>query len=198
MKRAGSCAIVLLCAVAAIAGPPLAAPITEGARSGASYYNARTGNSWSYAAGDKDKSKAKVTVDGVENWAAHFHVDWGKKSTSGTWRVRDGAWMQKLPAHEESVVLPASVAVGARWTGPASIERGGDGNSQYEVISLDASVELPNSGTKDGCVAVLETGGDHGPVTHFYAPNTGKVAVQGPDGWMLRLVEFRSGHGGGD
>jgi hypothetical protein len=46
---------------------------------------------------------------------------------------------------------------------------------------------------------VLETGADGSrPITHFYAPNVGKVAVQGPDGWMLRLLEFRTGHGGGD
>jgi hypothetical protein len=197
MKRAVLCAIVVI-AAAAIAGPPLAAPLAEGARSGASYYNGRAGNSWSYAAGDK--GKAKVVVEGVENWAARFHVDWGKKSISGTWRVRDGAWVQKLPAREESVVLPAVVTVGARWAGPSSIEHGGEGTSQYEVISLDASVELPGGGTKEGCVAVLEMGTDGDrPVTHFYAPNSGKVAVQGPEGWMLRLLEFRSGgHGSGD
>jgi hypothetical protein len=195
MKRAVCCAIACL-AAAALAGPPLASPISEGTRSGATYYNGRAGNSWSYAA---DKGKARVTVDGVENWAAHFHVDWGKKSISGTWRVRDGAWVQKLPAREESVVLPAQVTVGSRWSGPPSIERGGEGSSQFEVVALDASVELPGGGTKDGCLAVLETGADGSrPVTHFYAQNQGKVAVQGPDGWLLRLIEFRTGHGGGD
>jgi hypothetical protein len=197
MKRAVLCAIVLLAAAAALAGPPLAAPITETARSGASYYNGRAGNSWSYDAG---KGKAKVVVEGVEDWKARFHIEWGKKSVTGTWRVRDGAWVQKLPAHEESVVLPAAVVVGARWTGAPSVERGGEAASQYEVISLDASVELPGGGTREGCVAVLETGADGSkPVTHFYAPNSGKVAVQGPEGWMLRLLEFRSGvRGGGE
>ena len=47
-------------------------------------------------------------------------------------------------------------------------------------------------------VAVLETpdSGDFA-ITHFYAPNAGKIAVQGPDGWLLRLIEFRPGRGSG-
>ncbi len=87
--------------------------------------------------------------------------------------------------------------VGARWQGPSSFERGGEGTSKFEVVSLDATVELANGETKDGCAAVLETGPDGDkPVTHFYAPNTGLVAVQGPDGWLLKLHEFRQGgHG---
>src|SRR5450432_1633309 len=153
MKRLALFAIAGV-AAAALAGPMLASPTTETMHSGATYYIGRVGSSWSYAA---DKGKAKITVDNVENWAARFHVDWGKRSTSGTWRVRDGAWVQKLPTHDESVVLPAQVTVGARWTGPSSIERGGEGTSRFEVISLDSSVELPNGDNKEGCAAVLET-----------------------------------------
>ncbi len=198
MKRVALCAIALL-AAATLAGPLLASPTTETMRSGATYFIGRTGSTWSYAA---DKGKAKVTIENVENWASRFHVDWGKRSVSGTWRVRDGAWVQKVGGRDESVVLPAQVAVGARWTGPASIERCGEAQSRFEVISLDTSVELPNGDSKEGCAAVLETGmdGDH-PMTHFYAPNTGKVAVQGTDGWLLRLLEFRMGgrtSGGGE
>ena len=174
----------------------LAAPTAEGARSGATYYMGRAGSSWSYAAGDK--GKARVTVDSVENWAARFRVEWGKRSTSGTWRVRDGAWVEKLPTHDhESVVLPAHLSVGSRWNGPSSLERGEKGTSTFEVISMDAQVELGNGNTREGCVAVLETGDSDRAFTHFYAPMTGKVAVQGPEGWMLRLLEFRPGRGGG-
>lgn len=174
----------------------IAAPTAEGARSGATYYMGRAGSSWTYAA---DKGKARVTVDSVENWASRFHVDWGKRSTSGTWRARDGAWVEKLPQREqESVVLPASLSVGTRWTGPSSLERGEKGASKFEVISMDAQVELASGSTREGCVAVLETGeGNDRAFTHFYAPNTGKVAVQGPEGWLLRLIEFRPGRGAG-
>jgi hypothetical protein len=195
MKRVPGFSILL--AVVAVTAAALAAPTptNEGARTGATYFIGRAGTSWSYAA---DKGKARVTVDTVENWAARFHVDWGKRSTSGTWRARDGAWVEKLPGHEESVVLPAHILVGSRWTGPASIERGPKGNSRYEVISMDAQVELADGSTRMGCVAVLESPeGDEAAFTHFYAPNSGKVAVQGPDGWLLRLIEFRPGRGGG-
>jgi hypothetical protein len=180
-----------------IAAAALAAPTAEGSRSGAAYYMGRVGSSWSYAAGDK--GKARITVDSVENWAARFHVDWGKRSLSGTWRVRDGAWVEKLPTNEhESTVLPAHISVGSRWTGPSSLERGEKGTSKFEVISMDAQVELPNGATREGCVAVLETAdGADRAYTHFYAPNTGKIAVQGPEGWQLRLLEIRPGRGGG-
>src|SRR5882762_5604229 len=99
-----------------IASVVAAAPTAEGTRSGATYYMGRAGSSWTYAAGDK--GKARVTVDTVENWAARFHVEWGKRSTTGTWRARDGAWVEKLPTHEEAVVLPAQLSVGSRWSGP--------------------------------------------------------------------------------
>jgi len=193
MKRFTAVAtVILICGVAA-----LAAPTAEGSRSGAVYYMGRPGSTWSYAAGEK--GKARVTVESVENWAARFHVDWGKRSISGTWRVRDGAWVEKLPTNgAESIVLPAHVSVGSRWTGPSSIERGEKSLSRFEVISLDAQVELPSGGTREGCVAVLESAdGSDRAFTHFYAPMSGKVAVQGPEGWLLRLLEFRPGRGGG-
>ncbi|MBK7859112.1 MAG: hypothetical protein IPJ65_10935 [Archangiaceae bacterium] len=181
--------------IAVTTAAALAAPTAENVRSGAGYFIGRAGTSWSYVA---DKGKAHVTVDSVENWASRFHVEWGKRSISGTWRVRDGAWVEKLPSHDEAVVLPAQLSVGTRWTAPSSIERGEKGNSKFEVISMDAQVELASGNTREGCVAVLETGDTGGAFTHFYAPNTGKVAVQGPDGWVLRLSEFRAGRGGGD
>jgi hypothetical protein len=195
MKR--HAAVLIISAAIFVVTAALAAPTAENSRSGAIYFMGRAGSSWSYAAGDK--AKAHVTVDAVENWAARFHVDWGKRSTSGTWRVRDGAWVEKLPAHEESVVLPAQLSVGSRWTGPSSLERAEKGLSKFEVISMDAQVELANGATREGCVAVLETGdGSDRAFTHFYAPNSGKVGVQGPEGWVLRLIEFRAGRSGGE
>jgi hypothetical protein len=41
---------------------------------------------------------------------------------------------------------------------------------------------------------VLEATTDGGDAhTHYYAPNMGKVAVMGPNGWLYRLVEFHAG-----
>src|SRR5881392_1597898 len=114
MKHVALFSLMVFVAVAAAA---VAAPTNESTRTGAAYFIGRAGTSWSYAA---DKGKARVTVDAVENLAARFHVDWGKPSPSGTWRARDGAWVEKLPGHEASVVLPAHVSVGSRWNGPAS------------------------------------------------------------------------------
>src|SRR5258708_1780654 len=126
------CAILLISLTAA-------APTAEGSRQGATYYVGRTGSTWSYAT---DKGRAKVIVDSVENWAAHCHVAGGKRSVGGVWRAREGAWVQKLPERPEAVILPAQVTVGTRWAGPASIERGGAASSIFEVISMDAQVEL--------------------------------------------------------
>ncbi len=61
-------------------------------------------------------------------------------------------------------------------------------------ILRDVFRMLPNGVTVEHCLAVLEMpveGGD--AYTHYYAPNIGKVAVQGPEGWVYRLLEFRSG-----
>ena len=61
-------------------------------------------------------------------------------------------------------------------------------------IALEAQVELPNGQALDNCLAVLETPVDGGAaLTHYYVQNVGKVAVQGPDGWLYRLVEMRGG-----
>jgi hypothetical protein len=120
----------------------------------------------------------------------------GKTSGNATWRVKEGAWLERsgLRSDHEVVLLPASMSRGTRWTAPASIERGGTKPASYEVVALEAMVELPTGLTVEHCLAVLEmpeAGGD--AFTHYYAPNVGKVAVQGPDGWLYRLVEFRSG-----
>lgn len=81
---------------------------------------------------------------------------------------------------------------GSSWTAPGSIERGGGPAAQYEVMALEATVELPNGTTVDHCLAVLETAPDgSGAWTHYYAPSLGKVAVRSPQGWLYRLVEFR-------
>ncbi len=32
-------------------------------------------------------------------------MEWGKRSVSGMWRAKEGAWMQKMSGHEEAVVL---------------------------------------------------------------------------------------------
>lgn len=168
---------------------------SEGSRVGGSYFVGRPGTVWVYQA---DKGKARLTVDRLDNWASHFHLEWGSKSVSGVWRVRDGAWVEKLAGREETVVLPAKVTVGQRWVAAPSVERGGAAKSQFEVISLDATVELPNGEPRGNCVAVLETGTDGSkPVTHYYAPNVGKVAAQGADGWLLRLTEQRVARAGG-
>src|SRR5258706_7271856 len=110
---------ILTVAAAALAGPPSPSGTSEGARTGAAYHVGRTGSTWTYAA---EKGKATVTIDRMENWASHFHIEMGKRSASGLWRARDGAWMEKVAGREESVVLPAQVAVGARWSGPSSFE----------------------------------------------------------------------------
>ena len=92
------------------------------------------------------------------------------------------------------MVLPASMSRGTRWQDVASIERGGYKPSSFEVVALEAQVELPNGMVVEHCLAVLEMpeeGG--GAFTHYYAPSIGKVAVQGPEGWVYRLLEFRGG-----
>ena len=72
-----------------------------------------------------------------------------------------------------------------------------DKSSARAPSATDAATtryQLPNGMTVEHCLAVLEMPDDGGPAyTHYYAPNLGKVAVEGPDGWVYRLVEFRSG-----
>ncbi|MEW6434730.1 MAG: hypothetical protein AB1730_24795 [Myxococcota bacterium] len=171
---------------------PAPTPTSEAARLGAEYFVQRAGAAWVYQGA---KGRGRVGINSFVEWRAHFSYAVAGKSGSGVWRVKDGVWLERAAgrSEHEAVVLPARMTRGTRWTAAASIERGGGGTAQYEVVALEAVVELPNGLTVEHCLAVLETGEGVGPYTHYYAPNMGKVAVDGPNGWVYRLVEFHSG-----
>ncbi|MCU0699715.1 MAG: hypothetical protein MUC96_24670 [Myxococcaceae bacterium] len=192
--------IVLSFAAPGWANPPTsrtpATATTEATRLGAEYFIQKAGASWTYQL--QSGGRGRVTINAFVDWKASFSLSLGKRSASGTWRVKEGHWLERSGARGdgEVVVLPAVMTRGTRWQAPASIEKGTRELAQYEVIALDAQVELPN-GTLDGCLTVLESGLDGSePYTHYYAPNVGKVAVRGPADWLYRLVEFRSGSRG--
>jgi len=185
--------IFLSCAAQAQSARPAPTATSESTRLGAEYFVQRAGASWTYATA---KGKGRVTIVSFVDWRAQVSVSIGKWVGSSSWRVKDGAWLERsgLRADHEAVVLPASMSRGSRWEAPSSMERGAGKQSSYEVLALEASVELPTGLTVDHCLAVLESpleGGES--FTHYYAPNVGKVAVQGPEGWVYRLVEYRSG-----
>ena len=94
---------------------------SEGTHAAGEYYAARSGSSWTYAAG---KDKVVIQVSAVENWQAHVQLSWGKRSTAGSWRVKEGAWLEHLATRGpgETILLPAALQVGTRWSGPGSIE----------------------------------------------------------------------------
>lgn len=166
----------------------------QNARSGAEYFVQRAGATWTYEL--PKKAKGKVVINSVVEWKSNVSISLGKTSGSATWRVKDGAWTERsgLRGGGEVILLPAAINRGTQWQAPASIDRGGGKESTYEVMALEAQVELPNGITVDHCLAILETPVGGGPgYTHYFAPNMGKVAAQGPDGWLYRLVEFRSG-----
>ena len=165
---------------------------SEGSRTAGDYYAARSGSSWIYLAG---KDKVSVKVISVENWQARVQLTWGKRSASGNWRVKDGAWLERLSGVGEVVVLPASFQVGSQWNGPSSFERNGKDGSKFEVVATDVTVEVP-AGTFEKCLAVLETSPSGGVLTHFWAPNVGKVAVKSNEDYLLKLVSFDSGRRG--
>ncbi|MBL8934905.1 MAG: hypothetical protein JNM69_10140 [Archangium sp.] len=188
-------------ATAASAEPPTARqPATatsEATRLGAEYFIQKAGATWTYQL--QSGSKGRVSINSFVEWKAGFSYSIGKKSVSGTWRVKEGNWLERSSARAdgEVVLLPAVMTRGTRWQAPASIEKGTKETSQYEVLALDAQVDLPNGIVIDHCLAVLETGLDgSAPYTHYYAPNLGKVGVRGPDDWLFRLVEFRPGSRG--
>jgi hypothetical protein len=164
---------------------------SEGTHSATEYYAVRAGSAWTYLAG---KDKVVMQVSGVENWKADLQLAWGKRSTGGTWRVKEGAWVEHLSIRGpgESVLLPAALQVGTRWVGPASLERGAKDSSQFEVVAIDATAEVP-AGTYEKCLAVLETSAGGGVLTHFWAPNVGKVGVKSNDDWVLKLVKYEAG-----
>ena len=194
-------ALGLVLATAASAEPPTARqPATatsEATRLGAEYFIQKAGATWTYQL--QSGSKGRVSINSFVEWKAGFSYSIGKKSVSGTWRVKEGNWLERSSARAdgEVVLLPAVMTRGTRWQAPASIEKGTKETSQYEVLALDAQVDLPNGIIIDHCLAVLESGLDgSAPYTHYYAPNLGKVGVRGPDDWLFRLVEFRPGSRG--
>lgn len=152
------------------------------------YYGVRSGSSWNYLAG---KDKVTVKVSGVENWQARVQVSWGKRSTGGNWRVKDGAWLERLSGMGEVVVLPAQLQIGAQWSGPSSLERNGKDPSHFEVVAADATVQVP-AGTFEKCLAVLESSSS-GMLTHYWAPNVGKIAVKSNEDFVLKLVSYDPG-----
>jgi hypothetical protein len=176
---------------------PPATATTEPSRLAAEYYVQRSGVSWTYQLA---KGRSRWTVTAFADWKVSFAFAEGKKSGSGIWRMKDGVWLERntMRGETESVLMPAVMTRGTRWTGPTSVERSGRDISQYEVLALDASVPMPTGGNVDHCLAVLETGENGGgSFTHYYAPSVGRVAVLGPDGeWVMRLVEFNSGSKG--
>lgn len=195
---------VLLISVATSAGEPVpvtrprASATAEAGRLGAEYFVQKNGATWVYEIDSKSKAKGRVSVNGIVEWRVQYSFSYGKRSGTGAWFAREGVWMERSGARGEvdAVVLPATMTRGTRWAAPASIERGGGRPAQFEVMALEAQVELPSGMTVDHCLAVLETNPDGSdPWTHYYAPNVGKVAVLAPSGWFSRLLEFRSGAG---
>lgn len=173
---------------------PPATSTSESSRLGAEYFVQKNGATWVFQV-ENDKNKGRLSINSFTDWRAHFSYSFGKKSGTGAWFAREGAWFERTSARGESdaLVLPAVMTRGTRWTAAASIEHGTGRGAQYEVIALEAQLELP-TGVTLGCLAVLETNLDGSePYTHYYAPNVGKVAVLGPNGWLYRLVEYRAG-----
>jgi hypothetical protein len=192
---------ILLQSAASLANEPVpvtrprASATAEAGRLGAEYFVQRAGSTWVY---QLEKGRGRVSLNGIVDWRAHYSFSFGKRSGGGAWFAREGVWMERSAARGEvdAVVLPATMTRGSRWVALASIERGGGRPAQYEVMALEAQVELPTGITVEHCLAVLETNPDGtDPWTHYYAPNVGKVAVLAPGGWFSRLVEFRAGAG---
>jgi hypothetical protein len=196
-------AVVRVCVIASFAatlalGQTARSPgsaTNESTRLGAEYFVQRSGASWAYQLA---KSKGRVSISAFVDWKAQVSIALGKWVGGATWRVKDGAWFERttLRSDHEALVLPATMSRGTRWQAPASVERGGGVTrvSSFEVLALEAQVELPTGVTVDHCLAVLESAPEGGDAfIHYYAPNVGKVAVQGPEGWVYRLVEFHSG-----
>lgn len=177
--------MILLLVSLLVAGTPAG----ESSHSASDYYAVRVGSAWNYLAG---KDKVSVKVSSVENWQARVQVSWGKRSTGGNWRVKEGAWLERLSGVGETVLLPATLHVGSQWAGPSSLERNGKDASQFEVVAIDATVQVP-AGTFEKCLAVLETSPSGNILTHFWAPNVGKVAVKSNDEFVLKLVQFDPG-----
>jgi hypothetical protein len=183
----------------AFAGAPTSRPAatatTENGRLAAEYFVQRAGASWVYQLA---QGKGRVTITSFVDWRAVFSFSFGKRAGAGSWRIKEGAWTERSSSRGEGelVLLPSTMTRGTRWVAPASLERGGGAPAQYEVVALDAVVDLPR-GPIEGCLAVLETSLDgQGATTHYFAPGMGQVAVRGPDDWLYRLLEFNPGSRG--
>ncbi|MFO0601169.1 MAG: hypothetical protein U0228_38020 [Myxococcaceae bacterium] len=175
-------------------GRPGPSATSEATRLGAEYFVQRAGATWTYQL-DSGK-RGKVSISSFVDWRAQVSISLGKWSGGATWRVKDGAWLERtgLRYEHETLLLPAQMTRGTRWQAPSTFERGSGKTSEFEVVALEAQVELPTGVTVDHCLAVLESAPEGGDgYTHYWAPNVGKIAVQGPSGWLYRLVEFRSG-----
>lgn len=168
--------------------------VGEPQRTAAEFFIQRSGARWVYQSGKS--SRATVSITSFIEWKATWSLSWGKRTASGTWRIKDNNWVEHAAVRGpgEYILLPAVMREGTRWSAPASVERGTATTSQYEVMALDATVEVPSGTTVDHCVAVLETEPDGSkPWTHYYAANIGKVAVRAGDEWVLKLSDFTSG-----
>ncbi len=169
----------------------------ESVRQAGQYLVSRAGAQWMLTG---SRGRGRVSVTSSQDWKIGFNYAVAGRSGTGQWKVKDGAWVERstLRGPDDAVVLPALISRGLQWEAAASIERGGTVAARFEVISLDASLELAAAvnGVQsiDHCVVVLETVvGDGLSYTHYFAPHLGKVAVRKPDGWLYRLTEFRAG-----
>jgi hypothetical protein len=179
-----------------LSASPMDRGLSEPSHVAGEYFVQRAGVSWLYQM--PKGGRARVAITSFVDWRASFTFSYGKRSGGGSWRVKDGAWLERTLARGEGdmVLLPAVLKEGTRWTGPASLERGPGSFSQFEVMALNAVVDLPNGTRLGNCLAVLETKMDGSePWTHYWAPNVGKVAVRGPDDWILQLLQFTQGQG---
>ncbi len=166
---------------------------SESTRVAGEYFIQKSGASWVYQL--TPKTKGRLTITSFVDWKAGFTLSLGKRTVSGAWRVKDGAWLERSLSRGEGemVVLPAVMTVGTRWQAPSSLDSGVKGTSWFEVISLDAVVDLPTGVTLTHCLAVLETANGESTFTHYYAPNIGKVGLRGASDWVYLLLEFRPG-----
>jgi hypothetical protein len=175
---------------------PSASPSSESARLAAEYFVQKAGATWRYE-GDK-KSSARISISSVVDWKSSVSFSLPKVSGSAVWRAKDGVWLEKSSLHPdgEAIVLPAKMTRGTQWETAASIESLRRGTSRFEVVAIDAVVELPNGITMSNCLAVLELAEGMLPLTHYYAPNVGKIGVMKTDMWLYRLTQFTSGKKG--
>ncbi len=165
--------------------------LSEPSHQAGEYFVQRAGVTWVYQM--PKGGRARFSINAFVDWKASFTFTIGKRSGAGSWRVKEGAWLERTLSRGEGemVVLPAVLKEGTRWKAPASLERGPGTTSQFEVMALNAVIDLPNGTRMGNCLAVLETRLDGSePWIHYWAPNVGKIAVRGPDDWVMQLLQF--------